>query len=787
MLAWRHETKAAELLSGPLELQERQERPLKARRAPHQESAADRSHFQQLPPLAGVAKVCRNVRSIWALPRVVALVSDFADGARDWRVSKVRSEVASLWLLRRLHARELLDPLVDDRFYRDWQFNQLANEAATFGNLEVLKWLTTEYAPGCVVTEAIQHAVMHGHLEVVKWLCEEYPFVVLWDFEDLRRAVSSSHVELVKYLLANSPPRELQSEQMTDREWTQEANCIAMGDDLIEDLFAKASLEYIQWAVEQGFVGDGQGLFYAARAGHLNVVQWFAGYLDRLFKDKSEIDLGVKSQGLWRKEDFQNTSEDDDDEEDWVPAGDESDDEVDENDEGESDNESMQRATYMFPQFVNLDEVIGEEGFEVAKWLHEQNFSWLVILATKCAMEMNASYGEYVKWLHEHQYAQCIGKAIDFAADRGDMELVQWIHNNHDREGEKWGCTTGAMDGAAAQGNLKMVQWLHDNRSEGCSKSALARAIANGHSDVAKWLSQNRSDGDIIQAMTWAAAKGNLDMVKWLFERSPDKYTSNQRDVDEAASCGHLEVLQFLLDKQIARCTSSTMDAAAAHNQLEVVKWLHFNRSEGCTFDAMDEAAENGHLEMVAWLHEHRSEGCTIRAMDSAILLGHLDVVRYLHKNRGESVSPHQIDKAAQNGHFEMVRWLMEHCGHEAFAQCTTDAMAKAASRGNLKIVRYLHENHTEGWTTSAMDKAAMAGNFEIVLFLHSHRSEGCSSYGIGMTFYEGRLEMLRWLAYHYPDIFNGEDLLHGSAPPLVYNWVKRGGVLVKGTSWLLS
>jgi hypothetical protein len=51
------------------------------------------------------------------------------------------------------------------------------------------------------------------------------------------------------------------------------------------------------------------------------------------------------------------------------------------------------------------------------------------------------------------------------------------------------------------------------------------------------------------------------------------------------------------------------VDNAASNGHLEVVQWLNSNRTEGCTPKAMDWAARNGHLEVVQWLHFNRIEG----------------------------------------------------------------------------------------------------------------------------------------------------------------------------------
>ena len=45
-----------------------------------------------------------------------------------------------------------------------------------------------------------------------------------------------------------------------------------------------------------------------------------------------------------------------------------------------------------------------------------------------------------------------------------------------------------AMNWAAENGHLDIVQWLHTNRNEGCTKYAMDVALSNGHLDVLQWL-----------------------------------------------------------------------------------------------------------------------------------------------------------------------------------------------------------------------------------------------------------------------------------------------------------
>lgn len=799
VLAWPLE--AAEALQARPNESTEGERPLKAQRSSLL-SPAPLSTGPQLPPLTGVAVVCRQFPRLWALRHAVDLISEFADGAQNWFLVDASGDAPSVRLLRRLHAREQLDPLISDRFFRDWQFNRAANAAAAHGNLEVLKWLVTEYAPGDVVTEAAPEAATNGQLEVIKWLYEEYPFAVV-GLEELGQAAQNAHLEAVKYLLAHPPPVEYRSPPMSDQLWTRETQHLILDDDA----FQTANLEYLQWAVENGYVGGGFELAHAARSCRLAVVQWLAGHLNQLFKNGGGLraiennEEETEARGLFQEVDFESDADDDYDDEDWAPGGNENHGNergLEGEDAGEANPGNSGPTGFCFPQSVDMNDMPGTEGFKVAKWLHLQNFSWLKLRGTSEAMEMNISCPDYVKWLVEHNYGECTGCVIDCAAIHGDLELLKWLHANCSSD-----CSTHAMDGAAAHGDLDIVKWIHENRSEGCTDDAVRRAMAQGHFEIAKWLLQNRLELNPEVAMASLVryrlemymssrrrpsigVEKDLDMVKWLIEQYPHAFDNSAKlNADNVASRGHLRVLKELLKNNIVECTSATMDAAATNNRLEVVRYLHENLAEGCTTKAMDRAAANGYLDIVKYLHNNRTEGCTTLAMDLAIANGHLDVVKWLYDNRSEGTSDHQIDEAAQYGFFDLVRWMTENCGHEKFAKCTAAAMDGAASRGDLRMVRYLHKHRSEGCTTEAMDSAAENGHFEVLLFLHANRTEGCTDKALELAFHFEHLEILRWLAFHYPHLYKRNHLLGNmwrNVKPLVVNWVRHGGLPVKGS-----
>ncbi|KAL2919053.1 hypothetical protein HK105_201323 [Polyrhizophydium stewartii] len=250
-------------------------------------------------------------------------------------------------------------------------------------------------------------------------------------------------------------------------------------------------------------------------------------------------------------------------------------------------------------------------------------------------------------------------------------------------------------------------------------------AAASGALSLLRHLIASSSSAILgTQHLLAAVRGGHLEIVKLFHDVSreaPDNHRHNALDcawspviMEEAASYGHIDIVEWMSANRREGCTSDAMDGAAANGHLRMVRWLHSNRSEGFTTQAMDGAAANGHVEVVAFLHEHRVEGCTRDAMDMAARGGHLEVVQYLHANRTEG--------------------------------CTHRAMDWAAGRGHLATVAWLHENRSEGCTTEAMDAAALWGHVHVLEWLHTHRNEGCSKRAIVHAANHGRVEAIRWL-----------------------------------------
>ncbi|ETL46754.1 hypothetical protein L916_03423 [Phytophthora nicotianae] len=127
---------------------------------------------------------------------------------------------------------------------------------------------------------------------------------------------------------------------------------------------------------------------------------------------------------------------------------------------------------------------------------------------------------------------------------------------------------------------------------------------------------------------------------------------------------------------------------------------------------------------------------------------GDLAVMDWLHHHVPRQfvhIRPWQLCFAASRGNLRAVRWLHEH-DYEGFTPGVMDA---AAIAGHLEVVQYLHEHRSEGCTYEAMDMAAANGHLEVVRFLHDHRSEGCTTVAMGCAAGFGHGKVVEFLGKH--------------------------------------
>lgn len=163
----------------------------------------------------------------------------------------------------------------------------------------------------------------------------------------------------------------------------------------------------------------------------------------------------------------------------------------------------------------------------------------------------NAAKGRHynvLEWLTANRHDARPRFAMDWVAETGDIEMLNWLHRNR----PDVLCTENAIKFAIHAGHLDVVIWLYTNRPEICTltNNAMSWAANDGRFDILVWLHKNRPELKCYPAtLVWAATKGHLDIVIWLSENRPDAAVDSinlQRAITGATENGHLEVVNWL-------------------------------------------------------------------------------------------------------------------------------------------------------------------------------------------------------------------------------------------------
>ncbi len=126
------------------------------------------------------------------------------------------------------------------------------DEAATYGHLEIVKWLAMNVQDTHISEYGFNMAAANGHLEVVKWLHENLN--VRHAYAAMDNAAGNGHLDVVKWLHEN-----------------RIEGCTTLA---IDDAAANGHLDVVKWLHANRKEGWTPDAMCAAHNGHLETVKW---------------------------------------------------------------------------------------------------------------------------------------------------------------------------------------------------------------------------------------------------------------------------------------------------------------------------------------------------------------------------------------------------------------------------------------------------------------------------------------------------------------------------------
>ncbi|KAJ3402850.1 hypothetical protein HDV05_008198, partial [Chytridiales sp. JEL 0842] len=142
------------------------------------------------------------------------------------------------------------------------------------------------------------------------------------------------------------------------------------------------------------------------------------------------------------------------------------------------------------------------------------------------------------------------------------------------------------------------------------------------------------------------------------------------------------------------------------------------------------------------------------RFLCDAIREGHLHILEYLWTvcpALSTSTRKNILEEAVNADHIHIVRFLLE----KGYWGCTqpSNAIDKAAGRGNLEMLRLLHVNGVPGCTSEAFDLAAKRGYIHILEYLYENRMGECTPHVYVSACLSGCIDAIRFIRARFPEI----------------------------------
>ncbi|OQS02336.1 hypothetical protein THRCLA_05273, partial [Thraustotheca clavata] len=300
---------------------------------------------------------------------------------------------------------------------------------------------------------------------------------------------------------------------------------------------------------------------------------------------------------------------------------------------------------------MDIAAVLGD--LDTVKLLHRTGIQ----CCTVGAMNDAAAVGrlDILEWLHTHRTEGCTDDAMTYAIAGDHYDIVKWLH-----EVCGLNCTKDGLSSAAYNGNIDMVKYLISipmipeivdpddilrgggNLSVGAPGNApsinvfcgiaIDQAATNGHIDIVQLLKDYPAT---TNAMDRAAYNGHLDMIKYLHTKRSEGCTANA--YSGALRTNRLDILKYLVTN---KCYQGTIDFkkfcydAAGQNNIDLVEYclnqLQGNFTQNLKQSMMYKAAMTGLLDIVKWLHEVKGFASTSMIREIADTRGHKNVLRYL-------------------------------------------------------------------------------------------------------------------------------------------------------------
>ncbi|KAK1931929.1 putative ankyrin repeat protein [Phytophthora citrophthora] len=307
------------------------------------------------------------------------------------------------------------------------------------------------------------------------------------------------------------------------------------------------------------------------------------------------------------------------------------------------------------------------------------------------------------------------------------------------------------LDQACLMGSTRLLDRIWQNSNPETERSTIWSLCSYLRTDIHYYRFQ------FTKSLRVAVKHGDLGIVKWILGHLSG-CTAEEGVVEDAALCGRMEILQYLLEygryeeqddgkrntilwggddmanaikeghaevahwlyentRDVPRNLDRVMEFAVQQGDMNLVQWLLdvvYEEADSFLPSPSINAAAGSHLEMLQWVFEHFPTGDSESALQRAAKNGRLDMVQWLVEKGITTGTRYAVEEACEQGHLDVVQWLLER-GDVSYPH---SAMKLAVENGHLDIVKYLCEIDLACKPKRMMLSAALFGHLHVIQWL---------------------------------------------------------------------
>lgn len=318
----------------------------------------------------------------------------------------------------------------------------------------------------------------------------------------------------------------------------------------------------------------------------------------------------------------------------------------------------------------------------------------------------------------------------------------------------------------ATRDNVKSfahAQWLHHFGVSGnwprsayflfCKQEAVSNLI---------WLEQQYGTHITRDDRTYALDASVLHGTRVITHHLCDQDVDRTHAIRLATRTGDLYSMELLLQTEINEHPTAEVTIgqcivdAAYYGYIHIVDFLHDSYPwVPLTEEMMTGPADKGHLNIVKWLCDHGLEWTSV-SMAHAINKGHFDIVHFLQENRPREIMDDMLlIESVLAGDVRIFKYLYDQC---AIAVTIPSTITAALTRaGHLHMLQYLNDNDLCLFDNHVFDAAIEAGQLKIVRWLHDNRPERCTINALLHAVRSRSLNMVAFVLNMYPEMREAE------------------------------